>query len=346
MTQADEHLLEVEHLRVSFHTYAGEVKAVRDVSFFLDEGETLAFVGESGCGKSVTSKALMRLLKPPVARIDEGSRISFCGEDVLRMDKKRLRALRGAEISMIFQDPMTSLNPTMTCGKQIMETLMLHRGMDKAAARKEAIRMLETVRIPDAEKRVDQYPHQMSGGMRQRVMIAIALACNPKILIADEPTTALDVTIQAQILELLQNLREELHTAVILVTHDLGVVANFADRIQVMYAGQIVERGTVREIFREAKHPYTWALLRSVPKLAKETKQELYTLKGTPPDLILPLAHCPFAARCEYCMPICRERMPEETSLSGTHGVCCHLQHPMAPKVEGFTTMQGGSAGG
>ena len=331
-----EHVLEVEDLRVSFHTYAGEVKAVRGVSFTLDAGETLAFVGESGCGKSVTSKALMRLLKPPVAEIKKGSRISFCGEDVLAMDKKRLRALRGAEISMIFQDPMTSLNPTMTCGKQIMESLILHRGMSREAARKEAVRMLELVRMPDAAKRMDQYPHQMSGGMRQRVMIAMALSCSPKILIADEPTTALDVTIQAQIIDLLHDLREELDTSIILVTHDLGVVAHFADRIQVMYAGQIVERGTVREIFYEPQHPYTWSLLSAVPKLAKEAKQELYTLKGTPPDLILPLAHCPFAARCEYCMGICRERMPEETPLSATHGCSCFLQHELAPKVEPF----------
>ena len=252
------------------------------------------------------------------------------------MSKKELQSYRGDEVSMIFQDPMTSLNPTMTVGKQIMESLILHRGLDKKAAREEAINMLKLVKIPDAEKRVDAYPHEMSGGMRQRVMIAIALSCNPALLIADEPTTALDVTIQAQIMELLGELKKELNTAIILVTHDLGVVADFADRIQVMYAGQVIERGTVREIFHHAKHPYTWALLSSVPRLDTENKQELYALQGTPPDLINELNHCPFAERCEYCMGICKEAMPEETLVDGTHKVSCWLQHPDAPKVKSF----------
>ena len=331
-----EKILEVKDLRVSFNTYAGEVRAVRGVDFDLHQGETLCFVGESGCGKTVTSKAILRLLQPPFATIKEGSQILFRGEDVLQMDKKRLRNYRGNDVSMIFQDPMTSLNPTMTCGKQIMESLLLHKNMTKAQAREEAIHTLELVKIPDAAKRMDDYPHQMSGGMRQRVMIAIALSCSPHILIADEPTTALDVTIQAQIMDLLRELRDQLNTAIILVTHDLGVVANFADRIQVMYAGQVIERGSVREIFYEAKHPYTWALLSSVPTLDKSNKQELYTLKGTPPDLILPLEHCPFAARCEYCMPICKETMPPETVLSDTHKVSCWLQHPNAPKVQSY----------
>ncbi len=326
----------MKDLRVSFNTYAGEVRAVRGVDFDLHQGETLCFVGESGCGKTVTSKAILRLLQPPFATIKEGSQILFRGEDVLQMDKKRLRNYRGNDVSMIFQDPMTSLNPTMTCGKQIMESLLLHKNMTKAQAREEAIHTLELVKIPDAAKRMDDYPHQMSGGMRQRVMIAIALSCSPHILIADEPTTALDVTIQAQIIDLLRELRDQLNTAIILVTHDLGVVANFADRIQVMYAGQVIERGSVREIFYEAKHPYTWALLSSVPTLDKSNKQELYTLKGTPPDLILPLEHCPFAARCEYCMPICKETMPPETVLSDTHKVSCWLQHPNAPKVQSY----------
>ena len=305
-----ERILEVKDLQVSFNTYAGEVRAVRDVSFHINQGETLCFVGESGCGKTVTAKAIMRLLPKGQAVIKEGSQIVFSGKDVLKMDGKELRNYRGNDVSMIFQDPMTSLNPTMTCGKQIIETLRLHRGLSKEEATKEAIHMLEMVKIPDAERRIKDYPHQMSGGMRQRVMIAIALACQPHLLIADEPTTALDVTIQAQIIDLLRELKEKLNTAIILVTHDLGVVANFADRIQVMYAGQVVERGTAREIFYEAKHPYTWALLSSVPKLAKESKQELYTLQGTPPDLILPVKHCPFAARCEFCMPICKEQRP------------------------------------
>lgn len=329
-------LLDVNNLRVSFNTYAGEVKAVRGVSFELNEGETLAFVGESGCGKTVTAKAIMRLLQKPFAEIKEGSQVVYRGQDVMKMSKKELQSYRGDEVSMIFQDPMTSLNPTMTVGKQIMESLILHRGLDKKAAREEAINMLKLVKIPDAEKRVDAYPHEMSGGMRQRVMIAIALSCNPALLIADEPTTALDVTIQAQIMELLGELKKELNTAIILVTHDLGVVADFADRIQVMYAGQVIERGTVREIFHHAKHPYTWALLSSVPRLDTENKQELYALQGTPPDLINELNHCPFAERCEYCMGICKEAMPEETLVDGTHKVSCWLQHPDAPKVKSF----------
>lgn len=331
-----EKILEVENLNVSFHTYAGEVKAVRGVSFELSKGETLAFVGESGCGKTVTAKSILRLLKPPFAVIKPESRIVCNGKDVLKMSEKELCEFRGDEVGMIFQDPMTSLNPTMTVGKQIMESLMIHKKLDKKAAREEAIRMLKVVNIPSPEKRIDNYPHEMSGGMRQRVMIAIALACNPNVLIADEPTTALDVTIQAQIMDLMMELKTEMNTAIILVTHDLGVVANFADRIQVMYAGQVVERGTTDEIFYESRHPYTWALLNSVPRLGSESKEELYALGGTPPDLLLPLNHCPFADRCEYCMPICKECQPEETALSDTHKVSCWLMHEKAPKVESF----------
>ena len=333
---ANDKILEVKDLSVSFNTYAGEVKAVRGVSFELNRGETLAFVGESGCGKTVTAKSILRLLKPPFAVIKEGSKITCDGKDVLSLNKKELCEFRGDEVSMIFQDPMTSLNPTMTVGKQIMESLRIHRHLDKKQAREEAIKMLKMVNIPSPEKRIDSYPHEMSGGMRQRVMIAMALACSPKILIADEPTTALDVTIQAQIMDLMRELKEKMNTAIILVTHDLGFVANFADCIQVMYAGQVVERGTAREIFYDSKHPYTWALLSSVPKLAKESKQELYALKGTPPDLILPLNHCPFASRCEYCMPICKEKNPLETTITDTHRVSCWLQHPNAPKVKSF----------
>ncbi len=331
-----EKLLDVKNLRVSFNTYAGEVRAVRGIDFELYRGETLAFVGESGCGKTVTAKALMRLLPPPFAEIKEGTEIVYRGEDVLAMDNRRLRKFRGNDISMIFQDPMTSLNPTMTVGKQIVESIVLHKGLDKTEAFDEAVKMLRLVEMPDPERRINSYPHELSGGMRQRVMIAIAISCEPSILIADEPTTALDVTIQAQILELLSGLKDKLGTAIILVTHDLGVVANLADRIQIMYAGQILERGTANEVFYNPQHPYTWALLSSVPDLAKQTKQELYSLKGTPPDLILPLDHCPFAARCEYCMPICRERMPEETSINSSHKLSCWLRHPYAPKVEPF----------
>jgi len=330
-----ERILDVENLQVSFHTYAGEVKAVRGVDFHLDKGETLAIVGESGCGKTVTSKAIMRLLPEPMpAEIKKDSKIIFEGKNILDMNEKELRKLRGSDISMIFQDPMTSLNPTMTVGKQIAESLIIHRGMNKAEAMKEAIKMLDLVNIPNADKRAHQYPHEFSGGMRQRAMIAIALACNPKILIADEPTTALDVTIQAQIMDLIGDLQKKLGTAVMLITHDLGVVADTADRIQVMYAGQVTERGTVEEIFANPQHPYTWALLQSVPRLDTKNKDTLYALNGTPPDLVKPPIGCPFAARCEYCMQICLEEMPEVTNVVNDHQVSCWLKHPMAPKVE------------
>ncbi|MBU3189876.1 ABC transporter ATP-binding protein [Clostridium bowmanii] len=329
-----EKILEVNNLRVSFHTYAGEVQAVRGISFYLKKGETLAVVGESGCGKTVTSKSLMRLIPEPPGEIKKGSKILFDGRDVSLMSEKELRELRGSDISMIFQDPMTSLNPTMTIGKQIAESLIIHRGMSKTEAMNEAIKMLDLVNIPDADKRAHQYPHEFSGGMRQRAMIAIALACNPKILIADEPTTALDVTIQAQIMDLIADLQEKLGTAVILVTHDLGIVADVADRIQVMYAGQIIEHGTVDEIFKNPQHPYTWALLQSVPRLDTKNKGKLYSLQGTPPDLLKPPVGCSFAARCEYCMQICREEMPEVTTLSENHEVCCWLKHSMAPNID------------
>lgn len=327
-------ILEVKDLNISFHTYAGEVKAVRGISFDLKKGETLALVGESGCGKTVTAKAILRLLKEPPAEIKKGSKIIFDGEDVLSMSKKRLGQLRGKDISMIFQDPMTSLNPTMTIGNQIIESLSIHEKMKKKDARIEAIRLLEIVNIPNAEERIDSYPHELSGGMRQRVMIAIALSCNPHILLADEPTTALDVTIQAQIIDLLNELKQKFDTSIILVTHDLGVVANFADRIQVMYAGNIVETGTTKEIFYKSEHPYTWALLNSIPGVDSKSKEELYSLGGTPPDLILPLLGCPFASRCEHAMEICKEEKAMETNLSDTHKVYCWLQHPDAPKVD------------
>ncbi|MGL4570261.1 MAG: ABC transporter ATP-binding protein [Clostridium sp.] len=329
-----EKILEVKDLKVSFHTYAGEVKAVRGVSFELAQGETLAVVGESGCGKSITAKSLMRLLPTPPAEIDKESKIMFNGKDILSLNEKEMQKIRGKDISMIFQDPMTSLNPTMKLGKQIIEVLKIHRGMNKKDAAEEAIRLLKLVNIPNAESRINQYPFEFSGGMRQRMMIAMALACNPKILIADEPTTALDVTIQAQIMNLMNELKEKLETSVILITHDLGVVAEFSDKIQVMYAGIIVERGTVEEIFTDAKHPYTWALLKSMPTLDTEHKGELYSISGTPPDLLNPPVGCPFAARCEYAMEICKEDMPEETIITDCHKVNCWLMHKNAPKVE------------
>lgn len=329
-----EKILEVKDLKVSFHTYAGEVKAVRGVSFDLAQGETLAVVGESGCGKSITAKSLMRLLPTPPAEIDKESKIMFNGKDILSLNEKEMRKIRGKDISMIFQDPMTSLNPTMKLGRQIIEVLKIHRGMNKKDAEEEAIRLLKLVNIPNAESRINQYPFEFSGGMRQRMMISMALACNPKVLIADEPTTALDVTIQAQIMNLINDLKEKLGTSVILITHDLGVVAEFSDKIQVMYAGIIVERGTVEEIFTDSKHPYTWALLKSMPTLDTEHKGELYSISGTPPDLLNPPVGCPFAARCEYAMEICKEEIPEETIITGSHKVNCWLMHENAPKIE------------
>ncbi len=329
-----ERILEVNNLSVTFTTYAGKVKAVRDVNFHLNKGETLAMVGESGCGKTVTAKSVMKLLKSPPAKIGKDSEIIYNGSEILKMSKKEVRKIRGAEISMIFQDSMTSLNPTMKVGAQIAENLKTHRHMNKKEAMKLAVKMLGVVNIPNPEQRAKQYPHEFSGGMRQRAMIAMALACNPKILIADEPTTALDVTIQAQILKLIGELQDEFGTSVILITHDLGVVAKIAHRIQVMYGGMIVERGTTEEIFYNPKHPYTWALLRSVPRLDTKEKKKLYSLRGTPPDLINPPKGCPFAPRCECCMVICRESMPKETKISNSQYVSCWLQHPKAPKIE------------
>lgn len=327
-------LLKVRDLCTSFFTPAGEVKAVNGVSFNLERGKVLGIVGESGSGKSVTAYSIMQILAS-TGKIVSGS-IQFDGQELVNAGEKVMKTIRGNKISIIFQDPMTSLNPTYTIGHQLMEAITLHTNRDRKQAWDRAVEMLRLVNVNEPEKRMKQYPFEFSGGMRQRVMIAIALACQPQLLIADEPTTALDVTIQAQIIDLLRELKDKLNTAIILVTHDLGVVATFADRIQVMYAGQVVERGNVDEIFYQAKHPYTWALLSSVPGRARENKQELYSLQGTPPDLILPLEHCPFAARCQYCMEICKEQMPPETTLSDTHKVSCWLLHPDAPKVESF----------
>ena len=327
-------LLKVENLHVNFHTYAGEVKAVRGVSFSLEKGEVLAIVGESGCGKTVTSKAIMRLLDRTSGEIEKESVIELFGKNMVTMPKRELNKIRGKDISMIFQDSMTSLNPTMTIGKQIMENILVHEKVGKQEAKRRALELLKLVEIPNAEERLNNYPHQMSGGMRQRAMIAVALACNPKVLIADEPTTALDVTIQAQLMDLLKNIQKKTEMAVILVTHDLGVVANFADRVQVMYAGAVMERGSVHDIFKAPRHPYTWALLSSMPGRIQESKSELYALRGTPPDLRRPIKGCPFAERCEYRMSICLKETPEEFSVGEGHSAACWLCHPMAPKVE------------
>jgi oligopeptide transport system ATP-binding protein len=303
-------LLAVDDLHTQFFTRDGVVHAVDGVSFELAAGETLGLVGESGCGKSVTALSLMRLIPQPPGRITEGS-IMFDGQDVLKMDDDDVRGIRGNNIAMIFQDPMTSLNPVLTISRQISEALELHLKMDKAEARKRTIELLDLVGIPSAKKRLDDYPHQFSGGMRQRVMIAMALSCNPKLILADEPTTALDVTIQAQILDLLKNLAREFRTAFILITHDLGVVAGMTQRIHVMYAGKIVEKADTGELFANPKMPYTWGLLRSIPRLDEHRKAKLLPIEGLPPDLIAPPPGCRFEPRCQYRRDICKEKEPE-----------------------------------
>jgi len=333
-------LLDVKDLHVSFDTYAGEVKAVRGVSFHVSKGETLAIVGESGCGKSVTAQSIMKLIPMPPGKIKKGS-IMFEDKDLAKFSEKQIQSVRGEEISMIFQDPMTSLNPTMKVGKQIMEGLIKHQKMSKDKAKEKAIEMLRLVGMPNPEKRVNQYAHEFSGGMRQRAMIAIALACNPKLLIADEPTTALDVTIQAQIIELMMELQKKLDTAIIMITHDLGVVAKISDRIAVMYAGIIVESGTSDEIFHNPQHPYTWGLLKSVPRLDTDVKERLIPIDGTPPDLFAPPKGCPFADRCDYAMSVCKEMPAEKYSITDTHYTHCWLKHEMAPKVENPITGEG-----
>lgn len=331
----EKRILEVKNLNVSFNTYAGTAYAVRGIDFYLNMGENLAIVGESGCGKTVTAKSIMGILpKPQTVVGKDGSSINFNGENLLEYSDKQMSNIRGKEISMIFQDPMTSLNPTMKVGDQIAESVLLHNNMSHSQVKEVALNMLELVKIPNAKVRLNQYPFEFSGGMRQRVMIAIALACNPKILIADEPTTALDVTIQAQIMELIDSLQKKLNTGVILVTHDLGVVASVADRIQVMYAGKIVETGTVEEIFYSPKHPYTFALLKSVPKLSKNNKETLYSLSGTPPDLINPPVGCSFAPRCEFGMNVCRVKHPETTKFSERQQVSCWL-HDKRADIQG-----------
>ncbi|MFD3447338.1 ABC transporter ATP-binding protein [Microbacteriaceae bacterium 4G12] len=327
-----EKLLEVKDLNVSFETHAGEVKAVRGVSFDLKKGETLAIVGESGSGKSVTSKALMGLIPNPPGRI-AGGEILFEGRDLTKLAEKEMQDVRGKEISMIFQDPMTSLNPTMTIGNQIMEGLIKHQKMSKVEAQKVALELLDLVGIPNPEARLKQYPHQFSGGMRQRVVIAMALACNPKLLIADEPTTALDVTIQAQILELMKDIQQKTEAAIIFITHDLGVVANVADRVAVMYAGKIVEIGSVDEIFYNPKHPYTWGLLASMPSLDGKD-EELYAIPGTPPDLLKPPTGDAFAARNPRALKIDFEMEPPMFKVSDTHYAATWLLHENAPHVE------------
>jgi oligopeptide transport system ATP-binding protein len=333
MAASGENILEVRDLEISFKTYDGEVQAVRGVTFDLRRGETLAIVGESGSGKSVTAKSIMRLL-PEANSVIKGGEATFEGRDLLKLSDRQMQGVRGSQIAMVFQDPMTSLDPTMKVGRQITESLKKHLGMSGQRARERSVELMQMVGIPNAEARLRQYPHQFSGGMRQRVVIAIALSCDPQILIADEPTTALDVTIQAQILELLRDLQERIGTSVILITHDLGVVAQTAHRVVVMYGGKIVEMGTVREIFYNAQMPYTWGLLSSIPLPTADRSQDLIPIPGSPPDMLEPPEGCPFTPRCPYAMRICAEEMPGYTTFSAEHKAACWLHHPMAPDVE------------
>jgi oligopeptide transport system ATP-binding protein len=326
-------LLEVSDLHVSFRTQHQEVHAIRGVNFSIGEGETVAFVGESGSGKSVTFQTIMRLIPQPPAKIVDGQ-IHFQDRDLTKLPEVEMQKIRGKEIAMIFQDPMTSLNPTIQIGKQIAEGLKKHQKLNDRKARARTIELLKLVGIPSPTERVNQYPHQFSGGMRQRVMIAMALACSPKLLIADEPTTALDVTIQAQIIDLLKKLQEQTDASIVFITHDLGVVAEIADRVAVMYGGKIVETGTLDEIFYDPRHPYTWGLLSSMPRLDQSRDQDLVSIPGTPPNLANPPKGCPFTGRCPHAMKVCQEDMPASVNISETHQAACWLTHPDAPRVE------------
>ncbi len=328
-----ERLLTVENLEVSFSAYAGEIHAVRGVSFYLDKGETLVIVGESGCGKSVSMQTIMRLLPMPPAQIKNGT-VLYKGQDILKKTDKEMERYRGKEFAMIFQDSMTSMNPTMRVGRQMTESIRKHQKAYGTEAKKIAVDMLAKVGLPNPKQIFYRYPHTLSGGQRQRVMIAMAISCKPSVLFADEPTTALDVTMQAQILELINHLKEETQTSVVLVTHNLGVVAKMADRIAVMYAGQAVESGTVRQIFYEPGHPYTWGLLGAMPDMLQSRKEKLYTIQGTPPDLFAPPVGCAFAARCDYCMKACLKENPSEYTDGKGHMVRCWLQDARSPKAE------------
>lgn len=329
-----EKLLEINNLYTSFYTHLGEVKAVRGVSIDVYKGEAVGIVGESGSGKSITMMSTMRLLAEN-GKIKDGT-ISFENKDLAKISEKEMESIRGNSMGMIFQDPMTSLNPVFTIGEQLIEPLMKHKKVNKLEATKTAIEMLKLVGIPSPEKRLKQYPHEFSGGMRQRAMIAMSLICHPKLIIADEPTTALDVTIQAQILELMKDLKSKIGMSTILITHDLGVVADLCDRIYVMYGGTIVESGSVEDIFYNAKHPYTWGLLKSIPNPKSDIKEKLNPIEGTPPDLLKPPTGCPFAPRCEHAMKICVDNPPEKFNISKGHTAACWLNHSKAPKVKGF----------
>lgn len=329
--QKGERILEVRDLELGFNTYAGQVQALRGVSFHLNKGETLAIVGESGSGKSVTIKTVTRLLAPNA--VVKGGSITYKGQDILNMTDKQFSRLRGDEISVIFQDPLSSLDPVMKIGRQITETLRIKLKMNKEQAKARALELMEAVGIPEPKKRYDEYPFQFSGGMRQRIVIAIALACNPEVLICDEPTTALDVTIQSQILELIDELKRKNHLSVIFITHDLGVVANVADRVCVMYAGKIVETGMVEEIFYDPRHPYTWSLLTSMPSLATSAQDKLTVIPGSLPNMVYPPKGDAFAPRNRYAMKIDFEEEPPMFKISDTHYAATWLEHPDAPQI-------------
>ena len=340
-------LLEVNDLRTYFYTFEGVVKAVDGVSYQVEEGETLGLVGESGCGKSVSALSLMRLIPDPPGKIVDGQ-VLFDSEDILRIDMDDMRRIRGAKMSMVFQEPMTSLNPVLTLERQLGETLQLHRGLSREEARHESVDLLSRVGIPDAERRVRQYPHQFSGGMRQRVMIAMALSCNPKLIIADEPTTALDVTIQAQILELMKSLTTEFGVALIVITHNLGVVARYADRVNIMYAGKIIERGSAREIYSNPRHPYTVGLLNSVPRLDLPRRAKLDPIEGQPPDLVNLPPGCSFRSRCRWAIDKCATDAPPLEPISEGHLSACWRADVLGPQalelvLQGSTTANGGS---
>ncbi len=318
-------LLQVRDLKTYFYTDDGVVRAVDGISYDLTEGETLGLVGESGCGKSVSALSILRLIPYPPGKI-VGGEVIFDGRDLLKITDEEIRHIRGNRIAMVFQEPMTSLNPVLTIGLQIGEALELHRGLDRKAAREEVVRLLRMVGIPDAERRIDDYPHQFSGGMRQRVMIAMALSCNPKLLIADEPTTAVDVTIQAQLLEIINELTSRLGTAVILITHNLGVVARHVNRMAVMYAGRVVEIGPSREVYKEPRHPYTIGLLASVPRLDQPRKERLVPIEGQPPDLIHLPPGCPFVPRCKHRVERCKSERPELREVGSEHRIACWVE--------------------
>jgi oligopeptide transport system ATP-binding protein len=326
-------LLQVRDLKTYFFTDDGVVKAVDGISYDVEPGETLGLVGESGCGKSVGALSLLRLIPNPPGRIVSGE-VIFEGEDLLKLDEDEIRRVRGNKIAMVFQEPMTSLNPVLTIGRQMTEALELHLKMDHSGARKRAVQLLEMVGIPEGESRVNDYPHQFSGGMRQRVMIAMALSCNPKLVLADEPTTALDVTIQAQVLEILARLSRELGTAVIIITHNLGVVARYADRVNVMYAGKIVESAKADELYAHPRHPYTVGLLKSVPRLDEVRKTKLEVIEGSPPDLIHMASGCPFYSRCTFRIDRCLGEMPPLIQVSDRHHAACWEWKRVAAAVD------------